>query len=156
MNQPVLVEPVIYPSQTWNDTSVAYVANPITKVSTSVKTPQYPKSGEQIQSQVKKKNQKLSKPNCALYAKARTGIVTNAPYAALTIAYAKKAGYETTKDKPVVGAIGQTKEGPVKHVFVVEEVKGNKVRTSEDNFPVKSRWVDINDPIMDGFVLPKG
>jgi hypothetical protein len=93
--------------------------------------------------------------NCALYAKSVTGIVTNAPVARLTLAYAEKAGYETTKDKPVVGAIGQTKEGAVGHVFVVEKVVDNRVLTSERNFPVKSRWVDINDPIVQGFILPK-
>lgn len=93
--------------------------------------------------------------NCALYAKSVTGIVTGAPVASQTLTYAKKAGYETSTEEPVVGGIGVTNEGSVGHVFVVKEVKDGKVLTSERNYPVRSRWLAIDDPRIKGFVLPK-
>jgi surface antigen len=96
---------------------------------------------------------------CATFAKAKTGIVTNAPVARLTMSYAKKAGYETSTDTPFEGGIVQTSEGRVGHVAKVTKVEDSVIHIEERNYRcagcVGTRTLSIDDPVIQGFIAPR-
>lgn len=68
---------------------------------------------------------------------------------------AQRAGL-ATGEEPKEGAVIVTRESGWGHVGIVESVNGNKVTISEMNFSgwgkVNNRTLDINDPIVKGFV----